>query len=778
MDVVVEASLLVLAGFVLFPALLGAFFVSRNEAPGTWAATTAWALSIAALCVVIVTVQVGNPSAESLATWATVRHLLFGTALVSAMWVLQAISGNWHKVLFGAVIALAVTRSVLWFTTDLIWSHSVGPGGLITSGPLREAFVVATSGLAFVLVVRVVSQPWPSASARRACAWSLVPTIALECFALFGPPTVLDSMTVLILALPVVVVQAAMLSSLARQYREVKVRSARDARLAEFGREALTPGGVVPAQAAVELIAAEISGVCSIYSEQVAGQMRHVASAGDQKPVTTENTLSVPIESGGQVVGALVVYGDLEPSEPGFIRGVGLVLSAALSRAAMEERLRTQALSDVITGLPNWALLQDRLGRLLTRGGDRMVAVLCCDITEMKAVNDEFGHDVGDALLREVGFRLERISDSAGTVARIGADEFVIAQFVDDLAAAERLSNAAITISQVPMTLGQLNVPFDVRVGLVVAQDSTTDPDRLVRDAEIALMQAKAAATRQAAYDKSIREAEAARRKMLRALTAGVANGEIFVEYQPILELATRRVVGVEALARWRRDDGTLIPPLEFIPVAEANGLIQPITESVFDQALAALASWDSTSKESAGLRLSLNVTPNVVGAESFIDWLTALLRAHGVHPSRITLELTESALEGAQDNVLRNLLAIQRLGIRLSLDDFGTGYSTFDRLLNLPVGELKIDRRFTKSGAGPHRKIVPSVVALAHSSDLLVVAEGIETQEQWHMLLADGCEYGQGYLFCRPLSGDRIPDYVRRSGLAVGHTTLTLPSA
>ena len=175
---------------------------------------------------------------------------------------------------------------------------------------------------------------------------------------------------------------------------------------------------------------------------------------------------------------------------------------------------------------------------------------------------------------------------------------------------------------------------------------------------------------------------------------------------------------------------------------------------------------------------MSLNATPNEVGTDEFIDWLTKLLTTHQVHPSRITLELTESALERAQDGVLRNLLILQELGIRLSLDDFGTGYSTFDRLLNLPVGELKIDRRFTKSGAGPHRKIVPSVVALAHSSDLVVVAEGIETQEQWHMLLADGCEYGQGYLFCRPLNGDRIPDYVRRSGMVFGHSTVALPGA
>ena len=773
-----EASLLVLAGFVLFPALLGAFFVSRNEAPGAWAATTVWALSVAALCVVIVILEVGSPSTDSLTALASLRHLLFGISMISALWVLQAISGNWHKVLTGIVVGLIVLRGILWFTTDLIWTHSLDQSGMPMLGVLAVPMVVVINGLTLTTVVMILLKPWRSATARRACAWSLVPTVALTFAMPFVARTTLDYFLVVILALPVIVVQAAMLSSLARQYREVKLRSIRDARLAEFGREALTPGGVVPGQAAVDLVVAELTDVASVYSELVSGRLRQVAKAGNDALLTGEPALTVPIESGGQVVGALTVYGRLELNEPGFIRGVGLVLSAALSRAAMEDRLREQALRDAITGLPNWALLQDRLNRLLTHGENRMVAVLCCDITELKAVNDEFGHDVGDALLREVGARLESISDLSGTVARIGADEFVVAQHVEDDDAAALLSNAAITISSQPMTLEGQSVPFEIRVGLVLTRDANADPDRLVRDAEIALMQAKAAVTRQAAYDKAAREAEDARRKMVRALAAGVANDEIFVEYQPILELATRRVVGVEALARWCTADGTLVPPLDFIPVAEANGLIQAITESVFDQALAQLAAWDALSSESAGLRLSLNATPNEVGTDEFIDWLTKLLTTHQVHPSRITLELTESALERAQDGVLRNLLILQELGIRLSLDDFGTGYSTFDRLLNLPVGELKIDRRFTKSGAGPHRKIVPSVVALAHSSDLVVVAEGIETQEQWHMLLADGCEYGQGYLFCRPLNGDRIPDYVRRSGMVFGHSTVAPPGA
>jgi len=353
-DVVGEASLLVLAGFVLFPALLGAFFVSRNEAPGVWSATTVWALSVAALCIVIVIIEVGNPSVDSLTALASLRHLLFGISMISALWVLQAISGNWHKVLTGVVVGLIVLRGVLWFATDLIWMHSLDASGMPVLGVLAVPLVVAINGLTLTTVILVLLKPWRSATARRACAWSLVPTLALTLAMPFVARTTLDYFLVLILALPVIVVQAAMLSSLARQYREVKLRSIRDARLAEFGREALTPGGVVPGQAAVDLVTNELTDVCSVYSEQASGRLREVAKAGDVALITGEPALTVPIESGGQVVGALTVYGQLEPNEPGFVRGVGLVLSAALSRAAMEDQLREQALRDAITGLPNW----------------------------------------------------------------------------------------------------------------------------------------------------------------------------------------------------------------------------------------------------------------------------------------------------------------------------------------------------------------------------------------------------------------------------------------
>ena len=731
-----------------------------------WVGTAVWAFSIAALAVV--TVQISTLAASPSASMGlyTLRHLLLGAAVVSVVWVLQAISGNWFRTLTATLVGILVLRAVLWFSTDLVWTHSVDAAGVPIYGPLRVVLVVATNLLALVIVIKILVKPWRLESARRAAWWGMIPASICALLALFLPAEATDYLMVIILSIPVLVVESVLLSGLARQYRLARVLSTRESRLAEFGRDALAVGGGVPSQAAVVLVMDVVSPKYCEYAEVIGDRRQVVASAGERPTSVDVHSVTVPVEASGKTIGELTMSGDLAEDDTVFLRGVGLILSAALGRSQMELELRDQALHDLVTGLPNWALLQDRLGGLLSRSGERMIVVLCCDITELKSVNDEYGHETGDALLREVGTRLADIADRNATVARIGADEFVLTQFVDDLASADRLSRLATTIGQEPLKSGGEVVAFDVRVGFVTTQDAAADADRLVRDAEIALMQAKATSMQRASFDQSARTAGDARRKVLRALTTAVRDDQIFVEYQPILELSTQRVVGVEALARWRNTDGELVPPLEFIPIAESTGLINEITERVFDQAFGQLAGWDRFGRDAAGLRMSLNVTPNVVGDKDFIPWLTALLDSHNVDPDRVTLELTESALERAQDDVLRNLHSVRKLGPRLSLDDFGTGYSTFDRLLTLPVGELKIDRRFTKTGTGPHRKIVPTVVDLAHRSDLVVVAEGIETQEQWSMLLADGCEFGQGYLFSRPIVGERIPEYIRRSRL------------
>ena len=767
MDYLVANSImLLLTGFVLFPSLVSILVWRRRESPAMWIGTAVWAFLVALSAVATVLLSQASATSPGFATLFTVRQFSFGFGLLAMVWVLQAISGNWSRVLTAALVILNVIRAAFWATTDLFWLGTTTADGIPQFGPARDWFLLAQVLIAFAIVGFVLSRPWRYATARRAAIWALIPAGVLFGFITVLPWRAQNYVTVAILSIPVLIIQAVLLGRMASQYRTVEVSRQREARLAEFGRQALTPGGVVPAQAAVALVMDVLEPTYCEFIELIRGDRRPVATAGDRPTSVDVVGVTVPVESAGQLFGELSIFGEVEPNDSVFLRGVGLILSAALSRAQQEVELRDQALRDGVTGLPNWILLQDRIGGLLTRRGDRRLIVLCCDIKELKVINDDFGHETGDAALREVGARLVEIAELGGTVARIGGGEFIVARLVDSPQAAEQFSHRAEMIGDEILAISGNSVPCELYVGFVTTEDAGAEPDRLVREAEIAMMQAKASSAKRALYNSSEREARDGRRRMSRALAAAIQADQIHVEYQPIVELASQRIVGVEALARWRRPDGVNVPPGVFIPIAEADGMITALSERVFGQALVQLGMWDRLGLRADGLRLSLNVTPNVVGDADFISWLTTILDSHDIDPSRITLELTESALERAEADVLSHLSWVSALGPRVSLDDFGTGYSSLSRLLTLPVGELKIDRSFTMTGPGPHREIVQTVVDLAHRSDLAVVAEGIETHEQWSMLLADGCDYGQGYLFSRPLPGERIPEFISRSRL------------
>ncbi len=251
---------------------------------------------------------------------------------------------------------------------------------------------------------------------------------------------------------------------------------------------------------------------------------------------------------------------------------------------------------------------------------------------------------------------------------------------------------------------------------------------------------------------------------MHHGLKSAIRDGQLFVEYQPIVNLATGETAGVEALARWRTPSGDLVPPDVFIPVAEDNGLIMMVTRQIFSEALRQLDEWGRADPALADLGMSLNMTPSVVVAPDFMSWLTGLLSELQIAPQRLTLELTESAAISAQEYAASRMDELYARGISISLDDFGTGHSSFNRLMALPVGELKIDRMFTQGSGGPHHTIVPAVVGLAKDAGLRVVAEGIETKEQLRKLQDLDCDYGQGYLFSRPAAGSQIPAIVASS--------------
>lgn len=766
MILVSELAIVLVAGFVLFPVLLGSFFIGRISRRRSVLATSIWAIAIIGLVIAVASSELDGLSPLGSDVVAISRHFFFGVALLASVVVLQEVSGIHARVLTWMLAGLVVLRFLVWTSIELGWSRPSSLVGDMIVGPVGELAVFATNLLSVTIVIWVASRPWKLDAARRACAWSLIPMVLLLAVTFVEPSYNIDFALTVVLSLPIVIVQTTLLTAVARDYEPTRRRAERDAQLAKFAAAALTPGAVVATKAAVDLVAEQLPHCTARYRELTPDELWrldinqpvHVKAQVDQPTIT-----QFAVRPNGKTMALLEVVGELDSVDSAFVWGVVWTLSAALSRSALEQELREKAVHDPLTGVPNWTLLHDRISRMLAGSSGEALAIVCCDIRELQAVNNEYGHAAGDHLLIEVATRLTATAGPRATVARLSSDEFVVAALVRDDGAAGRLCQRILAITDEPVQHRDHAITFDVRLGVVSTTNSMEDPDQLIREAEIGVMQARAAGLRHATFDGAIHRAEEDRRRRRLSLASAISGGQIIVEYQAIVELGSRAVVGVEALARWQLPDGSRIPPLDFIPMAESNGLITPLTHLVFTSAIQQLREWDSHRSHSAGLRLSLNATPNAVGEPGFPRWFLDLLDSHGVEPSRMTLEITESALDGAQDLVLTNLNSLRAAGVRLSLDDFGTGYSTYERLLDIPVGEIKIDKRFTMTGEGPHRRIVTSVVELAHSSDLVVVAEGIETQEQWQMLLADGCEFGQGYLFSRPLSGDRVPDLVHR---------------
>jgi diguanylate cyclase (GGDEF)-like protein len=759
-----EAGLLVVAGFVLFcvPLSIVSWYVQQSQR--LWLATGIWALCVGAVALTTAQIVSDRTHPATSAGLYGLRHVLFGLALIAFLWVLQELSGRTQWILFGLLIIVITGRVVLWFTTDLIWTGTLDAAGNLVYGTPRGTIGFISGILTLIIAVRAVSHPWPSSSTRVLAAWIMIPTVPFVMLLGALPDAFTDFASVFLFAVPVVVIQAHLVYQSSVDSRRSRELSRRDGLLADFGTHALEAGGIVPAQGAVDLVCEAIPDCRSEYVEFTTGQPVVIATAGDGATGASRDRFAAPVNSQGRIVGELIVYGDLDADHGLFVRSVSFVLSAAISRSVMEAEARDHALHHGLTGLPNWLLLKDRLAQLLVRRQDRAVALLCVDVVDMRAINDEFGHSVGDGILREIARRLDAITDDRATVAHIGADEFAVAQIVDDRAQSVILSSRVSAIGHDPVEIDGQLIRFSIRVGLAVAEEGNPDPDRFIRDAEMALMQAKKSAAPLASFDERAREEVVARRQLVRGLRDAVRKDEFFVEYQPILELATGRTVGVEALARWRTGDGRLIPPGSFIPVAEEMGMIMTITRRVFTEALAQLAQWDRERIGMRKMRMSLNLTPRVVGAPDLTPWLAELLRANDIDPHRLTLELTESALVSASGSIVEKMTQLRDLGVAISLDDFGTGYSTLNRLMELPVSELKIDRSFVQADEGQHRAIVPGIIRLARDSGLSIVAEGIETREQLAVVLADGCDRGQGYLFSRPMAGPLIPEFVRTS--------------
>jgi diguanylate cyclase (GGDEF)-like protein len=434
----------------------------------------------------------------------------------------------------------------------------------------------------------------------------------------------------------------------------------------------------------------------------------------------------------------------------------------ALENARLYEALRRQALHDPLTGLANRTLFRDRTAHALersTRDGST-IAVLFLDLDDFKTVNDGMGHLAGDRLLTHVAQRLTTAVRPGDTVARLGGDEFgVLLERVPGVSEAMAIANRLLASLEPPIELeGRPCVPRG-SIGLSLGTAASHDVDTLLANADFAMYQAKSLGKgRCQLFEPEMRHVAVRRAELLTQLRGALERGEFFVAYQPIVQLSSGRIEGLEALVRWRHPQRGLVMPGEFIPLAEETGLIVPIGRLVLREACDQVASWQA-SHGRPDLRLHVNVSPRQVKDATLPHDVSEALRISGLQPGALTLEITENLLLGDVDDALLRLHELKALGVSLAVDDFGTGYSSLSYLQRFPIDSLKIDRSFVErlGREADAEALVRSILDIARTLRLSTVAEGVERADQSAVLAELRCDYGQGFLLQVPRPADEI---------------------
>ncbi len=435
-----------------------------------------------------------------------------------------------------------------------------------------------------------------------------------------------------------------------------------------------------------------------------------------------------------------------------------------------KQKMEFLATHDDLTGLPNRALFHDRLKSALARR-DRSkdkLAVQFIDLDNFKVVNDTLGHDVGDALLREAARRLQVCVREGDTVARLGGDEFTVLMEQTDKYHAATVASRILEALAVPFHLGGKELNLSASIGISLCPDDGLDTQNLLKHADAAMYQVKSAGRRDFQFFSRV-SAEAAHRRLELeiALRQALKGDELFLVYQPQIDLESGAVVGAEALVRWRRKDGSILSPEEFIPVAEETLLILPLGNLVLSLACKEMAAWR---KQKLPIpRLWVNLTAHHFTKGDLLATIPSLLKKHRLPADCLGIEVTESTLMARSGDIPKLLGEIKSLGMRLAIDDFGTGYSSLSYLKHYPIDELKIDRSFVDGIAteADDSAIASAIIAMAHTLGLTCIAEGVETEEQMATLKDKGCDRAQGYLIGRPMPVDEFKAWMRARGSA-----------
>jgi len=477
------------------------------------------------------------------------------------------------------------------------------------------------------------------------------------------------------------------------------------------------------------------------------------------------NSLAIlPLLIDGAAVGVFALYaadsGFFDEEELRLLRELAGDVAFALDHIHKAQKLDYVSYYDPLTGLPNRALFHERLKLQLEEAARKAerVALQILDLERFRSVNDSLGRQAGDALLVELAKRLRRGALPTSWFARMGADHFAIV--MPGLAGAEHLARRNEQrygeVFGEPFDLGESKLRLAARIGIALFPDHAADPDALLRNAEAALKRARAAGERHVFYSEEMNARMAEKLALEERLRQALERDEFVLHYQPKVDSGGDTIVGMEALLRWQTPDRGLVPPLEFVPLLEETGLILPVGAWALSRAALDQRAW-----RDAGLappRVAVNVSAIQLRQRDFVQMVERAIGAHG-SPSDIDLEITETLIMEDIDASIEKLSAVRRLGVGVAIDDFGTGYSSLFYLARLPVEALKIDRSFvaTMVEDATTMKLVETMISLAHSLRLQVVAEGVETTQQASILRRLGCDQMQGYLFSRPLAAKQL---------------------
>ncbi len=431
-------------------------------------------------------------------------------------------------------------------------------------------------------------------------------------------------------------------------------------------------------------------------------------------------------------------------------------VEAITERKLHEAQIHFQATHDSLTGLPNRTLLYDRLNQAVLKAEryGTLMAVVFFDLDQFKYVNDSLGHQVGDQLLKMVAKRLKACVRGADTVARQGGDEFVLVleNYENEEALSHTMHRILGAVAR-PCHINGMEFQVTCSMGVSLCPTDAADADILLKNADIAMFRAKELGRNNFQYFAAEMNIDAANRlDMLNQLRHALAHGEFELHYQPKISLGNGGIVGAEALLRWRRADGRMVPPGEFIALAEETGLIAPISAWVIRKACEQSVAWQQAS--GLPLPVSVNLSPILLERDNIVEQITQVLQLTGLAPHNLELEITESGVMRNVEASMEVLAQLRKLGVRISIDDFGTGYSSLSYLKRFPIDTLKIDRSFVHniSADKENADIVRAIITLGHNLNMKVLAEGVETEEEYSFLVEHRCDEMQGYYRSHPL--------------------------